>query len=348
MEINKENYEIFILDYYEGRLNQAEEQALLAFLDANPEIKAEFESFENISIAENDTIHFELKDSLKKPDTSSPLIINQTNYKNYFIAAVEADLTPAQKKQLDIFLLQHPDLNEEFHLFQLTKLTADKNIVFENKRQLKKFILFNTAINKKLIYQSLAIASSFLILISVSLYFFNQKDIIKQSFNTAQEISKPLIKNNKPNTEPINLMADSKINASNPVNHQTVKESVQNQPAIVRQTEVMHEIASIPVKNQLELQTVQIQNEVRNENLLLCKLLVLAEEQIAENVATEKPQTKESRRFDIDEKLYKENPLAQVGGFLKYYAVNAFSKAEEISTFANNTYQAVDKKIEGK
>jgi hypothetical protein len=351
MEINKENYEIFILDYYEGRLNQSEELALFAFLDANSEIKAEFESFENISFADTEAISFDLKESLKKTDASAPAIINLTNYNSFFIAAIEGDLTAAQQKQLDIFLLQHPDLNEEFHLFQLTKLTADKNIVFENKPQLKKFIIFNTAINKKLIYQSFAIAASFLILMSVSLYFFNQKNITKQRIDTIQEISNTLIKKNKTTPDAVNVLADSKINHSNPINHQTIKESSVSPPNNAQQTVLMQELASIPPNRLAEVHSVNIINESRNENSNLCRLLVLAEEPaFAENnfTSVSKETEKDSPRFQIDESIYKENALAQLGGFIRYYAVSSISGAEKLGSFASNTYQAVENKLGGK
>ena len=44
MLINKSNYELFALDYIEGNLDTRERKAMLAFLQAHPDLETEIES----------------------------------------------------------------------------------------------------------------------------------------------------------------------------------------------------------------------------------------------------------------------------------------------------------------
>ena len=48
MKINLHNYEAVFLDYYEGNLSAEDVSELLLFLENHPELKEDFESFENI------------------------------------------------------------------------------------------------------------------------------------------------------------------------------------------------------------------------------------------------------------------------------------------------------------
>ncbi|MFZ4798691.1 MAG: hypothetical protein ACOYMA_14425, partial [Bacteroidia bacterium] len=199
MNISKDNYEIYILDYYEGKLNESQTHELLAFVEAQTDVKAEFDAFENISLTEDASLQFDFKECLKKEAISSSRMINLSNYQEFFIADSEGDLSISQKSQLEKFRLLHPNLNNDYHLFQLTKLSADKTIVFENKRQLKKFSVFNIPINKKIIYQTASIAASLLLVASVATYYFsNNTKTIQSTTITTAEIDKT-----KTNTNPV-------------------------------------------------------------------------------------------------------------------------------------------------
>lgn len=51
--ITRANYEIWFLDYAEGRLNSAQQQAVLQFVKENPDLKKEFDSFDAVKLEEN-------------------------------------------------------------------------------------------------------------------------------------------------------------------------------------------------------------------------------------------------------------------------------------------------------
>ena len=52
MKITRDNYQAYILDYFEGTLSVQEKESLLAFLNAHPDCRKEFEEFENISLSD--------------------------------------------------------------------------------------------------------------------------------------------------------------------------------------------------------------------------------------------------------------------------------------------------------
>ncbi len=92
MNINRNNYEIYFLDYLENRLTPDRKTQLMCFLDQNPDLKEEFEYFDNIQIPVDDSIHCEEKSKLKKPDIKSIGNIHAGNYEDLFIAKIEGDL----------------------------------------------------------------------------------------------------------------------------------------------------------------------------------------------------------------------------------------------------------------
>jgi hypothetical protein len=130
MKINRSNYETYFLDFHEGNLSEALTRELFSFLDSNPDLKEEFESFEIVSVIPSSKKFFD-KDRLKK-DT-----ITQYNYKTWFVAYIENDLTTEQQNEVEQFLQKNPSLKPELEIFKQTKLVPDHKIIFENKKQLK-------------------------------------------------------------------------------------------------------------------------------------------------------------------------------------------------------------------
>ena len=141
MKINRDNYEVWFLDYYEGRLSPQQVEELKAFLDLHYDLKEELDSFENISLPPAKKIVFDAKESLKKPVIITVGSINEKNYEEFFIADVEGELTKEKKTELNIFLEKNPQLKKEFELFQKTKITPDTSINFPAKEVLKKNII---------------------------------------------------------------------------------------------------------------------------------------------------------------------------------------------------------------
>jgi len=161
MNINRNNYETFIIDYFDGNLKPDKVSELMGFLEKNPDIKEEFSGYEIVEFAPDDEIKFGEKIKLKKEIVYDVNKINETNYEDYFIAKLENDLTENETADLENFLITNPHLNSQYQLFLKTKLQANKNIIFENKSSLKKYVF--TVSTKKILYYSVSIAASILI-----------------------------------------------------------------------------------------------------------------------------------------------------------------------------------------
>ena len=64
--------------------------------------------------------------------------IDRHNYEEYFLLYIDNELTVEQKKQVELFVKENPDLEEELVMLHQLKLIPDKTIVFDKKDLLMK------------------------------------------------------------------------------------------------------------------------------------------------------------------------------------------------------------------
>src|SRR5690242_1558565 len=64
--------------------------------------------------------------------------IDRHNYEEFFLLYIDNELSMADKKQVEFFVKENPDLEEEFLMLQQSKLIADDNVMFEGKEMLMK------------------------------------------------------------------------------------------------------------------------------------------------------------------------------------------------------------------
>lgn len=138
MGINKHNYGIFIVDFYDGNLSESQVSELMLFLENNPEIKKEFEGFNEIISVPDTSLDENFKNSLKKQNFEISLSPGENNINEFIISYLEGDLTSDQELNLKYFLDKNPKYKKELQLFRQIKLQPDYNQVFENREQLKK------------------------------------------------------------------------------------------------------------------------------------------------------------------------------------------------------------------
>jgi len=88
--INKENFELFAIDFIDGNLDTETRSEMIAFLERNPDIKNEIEELSNPIILEADNaITFNNKASLKKEKKTNS---NDISDQNDNIATVEIEI----------------------------------------------------------------------------------------------------------------------------------------------------------------------------------------------------------------------------------------------------------------
>jgi hypothetical protein len=172
MKINRENYEAYFLDYLENNLSPELVAELMVFLEDNPDLKSELESFENIQLEPENSIRFDGKKTLMKKDLKRTENISGENYEEMMVARLEGDLTRDQNEEMNAFLAKNPALKLEYNLLKQTFLTAPE-IQFEDKESLKKKGIW-VSYRKPIIYTLYAAAS---ILLLIGLFFtFDRPD----------------------------------------------------------------------------------------------------------------------------------------------------------------------------
>ncbi len=130
MEINKNNYEPYFVDYLEGKLDEKLVDGFIEFLQQNPEIRKELSLFEPVSLVPEE-VGFPLKHRLYKEKYDAEKTFNQA-----VIQRLEGDIPREENKRFAEYLLSHPEKEKEAAIFYHTKLKPDKSIVFDKKREL--------------------------------------------------------------------------------------------------------------------------------------------------------------------------------------------------------------------
>lgn len=178
MEININNYESFIIEYFDNNLGPLETAQLLIFLENHPDLKNEFDGLSSMIIKSSPECTYEFKESLKQPADKDAVNLSVSNYSFYFIAAAENDLSAKGHKALNKFLKGKPELQKDYNLFNACKLTSDKSITFKGANQLKK----HTKPFYLRYYVNIGIAATILILMSI---FFDITPETKDSIDNA-------------------------------------------------------------------------------------------------------------------------------------------------------------------
>ena len=137
IEINRNNYEQFFLDYLEGNLNPSDLEGFKEFLAKNPDLAQELTEFETVEL-KSESIQYTSKQNLKK---NSYATINESNFDEFCISYIEKNLTELDKNTLQSYIHSNPQKQNDFELYQKTILKADTNIVFNEKSKLKVYKL---------------------------------------------------------------------------------------------------------------------------------------------------------------------------------------------------------------
>ena len=197
MNIDRNNYEMYFLDYLEGRLTTEETAALLLFADENPDLKELLEGEEMISLVPDEKVSFFPKSALKKNSVSDieneqgvslqnsysgealRVSITEENYEEFMIRYYENELEEVEKAELASFLKDSPTYIEEFELFGNTVLKADATILYPHKNRLKRKLIL--PLETKKIFAIVSVAASVLLFSTLFLKYINQPDLKEQT-----------------------------------------------------------------------------------------------------------------------------------------------------------------------
>jgi len=124
--INRHNYEVFLLDYLEQNLSPNMVAELMVFLEQHPDLKQELDELQAFEVLEPNSVLFDDKATLKKEALD-----------NLMIAEIEGINTSQESKTLKYILKADKTAKKDFKLFQQTKLKS-KKVIFKDKEALKK------------------------------------------------------------------------------------------------------------------------------------------------------------------------------------------------------------------
>lgn len=136
MNINRDNYEEFFLDFAEGKLSAEQEEILNSFLKFNPDLEAELQTFDLLQIQAEEII-MPGKQKLKKEIPGSTDIVNDLNFEMFTIAYLENDLSDHQRGLFETFLHTDQEYKASFDLMKKVYLKSE-HISYPAKSKLKK------------------------------------------------------------------------------------------------------------------------------------------------------------------------------------------------------------------
>ena len=134
MEINRHNYEAFLLDQLEGKLSVEQQQELERFLQLNPDCAGELSEVEPW-LMEAEPLRYENSASLKRefPDASS--ILTEQNFDMFSIARMENDLADEQIRAHQAMLEMDDQKAQQWVQWQQSRLHPEF-LVFPGKERL--------------------------------------------------------------------------------------------------------------------------------------------------------------------------------------------------------------------
>ncbi len=136
MNIDRHNYEAYILDYLDGKLDVLQIIALQEFLDRNPDLRKEVDELRNIRL-QPEAASFRGKEDLKKTLADNGLP-GEMNFDEWAVAFVEDDLEEAQREAFLTFIHRHPVREKDLAYYRKVFLKPDHSVIYERKRTLKK------------------------------------------------------------------------------------------------------------------------------------------------------------------------------------------------------------------
>jgi hypothetical protein len=128
--INRHNYEAFFLLYVDNELSAADRLLVDQFIRQNPDLANELQQLQQAAL-ELEPVSFLDKEALYRQAGG----IQRTNYPDYFLLYTDRELDAATTAEVEIFVLQNPDLQDEFTQLAAAVLPAEP-IAFPGKASL--------------------------------------------------------------------------------------------------------------------------------------------------------------------------------------------------------------------
>lgn len=158
MKINRQNYELFAIDFIDGKMNPSEAAVFIAFLADNPDIAQEIELMREV-----DT---EVVPQFQKQDFShlmkdyNQVGINENTFEELCIAYHEGDLNSEIRQRLFEYASLRPERKKLLEIYGRLKIVPDTSIVYHAKSDLKQKIILRPNYRRAALIATFAAAAS--------------------------------------------------------------------------------------------------------------------------------------------------------------------------------------------
>lgn len=254
--INRNNYEEFFLLYVDGELNATQRLAVENFVQQNPDLAVELEMILNTKLAP-EVVEFDNKENLLRTEGHS---INETNYEEYFLLYIDNELSTAKREEVEMYVLKHPQLQDEFITLKQAVLTPEL-ISYGDKQDLYR------KEKRRIIYLKpwrFAAAAVFIGVCAIGIW------MMQRTNNTINDVAVNPSTQNKP-ASTVPQIADT----------DTVKQAPQQPVDIAQQP--------APVKKEKKTQAITAASKKKDNNVVAQKAINTTMENAQEEVVIKRP-----------------------------------------------------------
>ncbi len=296
MAINRYNYEEYFLLYVDDELSPQEQQEVKDFIAQQADLAEELLMLQQTKLFSEPHIRFNHKERLFK---NVQRAITPDNYEEYFLLYIDAELNERDKKEVEDFLAQNPQMKAAFDVLRQTKLQPE-NISCPNKELLYKKAETDTPV-RPMIWKKIAIAATLTGLIALLWWLVPAEKQSQLALQTPVEINKAP-KNEAPDAaieNPVIAEKAPQAEQKTIVKHNENKSSESHKNAIAtvkKPVTTKAELAKIimPAEKQInkikeaEIKAPALVREINNEDKLTAipKKLIPLEEITSEKTKT--------------------------------------------------------------
>ncbi len=178
MQIDRSNYEIWLIDWLDGNLSRIEAEQLMAFLNENRDILEEYSELTTFRLSPSEISFTQKDDLIKKAEE-----ISESQFEYLCVAYLEKDLTYDQQSEVKELIDLYPDKKKSFELIQKTKLLPE-DIKYEKKKQLIRM----TIVQKVMRFSYIGLSAAAIIAFALITYFSIPRTLPIKTVKTSQNI----------------------------------------------------------------------------------------------------------------------------------------------------------------
>lgn len=238
-QINRHNYEAYLLDFSEGNLSEEMQMELELFLIQHPQLGIDLNELSLINV-DSEPVSFKGKNQLKKAEIE---LVSEAQFINY----IEELSNEQEKLHIEKSCALNPKLFTELATFKYTIFQPDLSIIYKNKAQLKrkpKVIWFNLKATQ------FAAAASILLILGLIFLWPNPENIITKSELAKYDSATKSSSNEITHNQSVKIAGKDRNNVINEPAVKKKNSRVANNPISLNNNSLItHTSTSIPIEN---------------------------------------------------------------------------------------------------